>query len=192
MAKDFGCQSNQQKRIGHCQKAVHSSVNSHETVKKLGKTRVVYSKELRNGCSYNWRADWAKLIGKTYAQVVKAKYDLGGQIQTQRQQAVGKKQLKPTVLAKKHNVIPVSRPITETVENTKHVKCKKVTTGVRTVSKVLKPCDGFHCQTKNRFELLPPVVESLANSDNIVRDNLSESSKTRKQANAHSTVNNGY
>ena len=47
-------------------------------VEKFCNTRIVHSKNFKNGCSANWRADWAKFVGKTYAQVVKAKGDARG------------------------------------------------------------------------------------------------------------------
>ena len=153
------------------------SVNNCVTVKKSGKRRIVYSKDLKNGCSYNWRADWATFVGKTYAQVVKAKNDLQGQTLTQPKQAVGKRRFKSTVLANNYNIAPVSCPVVKNVENIKHVKCKKVTktTGVKTLLKTSKPHDVFHCQTKNRFELAP-LAETSDNCVNIVMNNLPGSS----------------
>ena len=173
---------------------MQKSVNNCVTVKKSGKTRIVYSKDLKNGCSYNWRADWATFVGKTYAQVVKAKNDLQGQTLTQPKQAVGKRQFKPTVLANNYNIAPVSCAVVKNVENIKHVKCKKVTkaTGVRTLLKTSKPRDLFHCQTKNRFELLAPPAETSDNCVNIGWNNVPGSSESRNHVKAHSIVNSGH
>ena len=47
------------------------SVNSSDNVQKYCNTRIIHSNDLTNGCSSNWRADWARFVGKTYAQVLK-------------------------------------------------------------------------------------------------------------------------
>ena len=154
MGKEYkhmaGVSKTSKKRLGHRQQAVQRSVNNCVTVKKSGKTRIVYSKDLKNGCSYNWRADWATFVGKTYAQVVKAKNDLQGQTLTQPKQAVGKRRFKPTVLANNYNIAPDSCPVVKNVENIKHVKCKKVTktTGVKTLLKHLNHVTCFIVKPK--------------------------------------------
>ena len=89
---------------------------------------------------------------------------------------------------------PVSCPVVKNVENIKHVKCKKVTktTGVKTLFKTPKPRDMFHCQTKNRFELLALPPETSDNCVNMVMDNAPGRSESRDHAKAHSTVNSGH
>ena len=54
---------------------------------KMFNTRNVYSNVYTNNCSLNWRADWSRFSGKTYAQVLKSKpvsqdFNLAGQKQT--------------------------------------------------------------------------------------------------------------
>ena len=171
---------------------MQKSVNTCVTVKN-GKTRVVYSKNLQNGCSYNWRADWAKFVGKTYAQVVQAKNDLQGQTLTQPTQAVAKRRFKATPFINNSNMASVSCPVVKNVQNMKHVKCKVTrTTGVKTLFKTQKPRDVFHCETKNRFEFLPPSPEASDNCLNTVMDNVPGRSESRDHAKAHSTVNSGH
>ena len=62
---------------------VYSSHND----QKYCKTRKVHSNDLKNGCTSNLRVDWARFIGKTYAQVFKtnklAKNYLKGHSQNQ-------------------------------------------------------------------------------------------------------------
>ena len=62
------------KRVGHCVRAVH---NKNFTVNKKQNSDVVYTKtrvisnyNVHNGCSNNWRADWSKFVGRSYAEVV--------------------------------------------------------------------------------------------------------------------------
>ena len=62
------------------QKGVDSFCN--KNVVKNYKPRTVYSNLTYNGSSYNWKADWARFVGKTYAKVVLSnvnkKHDLQG------------------------------------------------------------------------------------------------------------------
>ena len=58
------------KLIEHYQKAVHKCVNNGHNSQKYCKSRIVSSNVSSNGYSLNWRADWARLVGKTYAQVL--------------------------------------------------------------------------------------------------------------------------
>ena len=46
---------------------VNKSQNSHVLYTK---TRVICNPDVHNGCSSNWRADWLKFLGRTYAEVV--------------------------------------------------------------------------------------------------------------------------
>ena len=46
---------------------VNNSQNSHVLYTK---TRVIFNPDVHNGCSSNWRADWSKFLGRTYAEVV--------------------------------------------------------------------------------------------------------------------------
>ena len=34
------------------------------------KTRVIHNNNVNNGCSSNWKADWSRLLGRLYAEVV--------------------------------------------------------------------------------------------------------------------------
>ena len=63
--------------------------------------RIVQSKNLKNRCSSNWRADWARFVGKTYAQVVKVKIDLEGQSKSQSNQVIVKKTVQTQSLGAK-------------------------------------------------------------------------------------------
>ena len=153
----------------------------------------MYARDLKNGSSSNWRADWARFAGKTYAQVVKAKNGPAGQNQAQSKQAVTQRQFKPTALVQKHKVVPVSCPVTKNVASIKQVKCKKVKnmTGLKPLPKRAKLCDTFHCQTKNRFALLASSVESSENRVNTVPANLSECSpKKANHIKTHHIVTN--
>ena len=63
------------KRIGHCPKTVQNVVNtvynnSRSCSVLYNKTRVIYNSVVNNGCSSNWRADWSRLLGRSYAEVV--------------------------------------------------------------------------------------------------------------------------
>ena len=75
MSKDCKVSSrNSKKRVMHCQSAVPSCNDSvhecHLSNKMYYATRTVYSNNLCNGTSSNWKADWARFTGKSYAQVV--------------------------------------------------------------------------------------------------------------------------
>ena len=182
---------NIKKRVGHCQKAVQMVACNFHSVQKSCNTRIVYSKDLKNGCSSNWRADWAKFVGKTYAQVVKVKSDPRGQNQSQLNQVVVKRQVKPTALVKKCTVVPASSSVTKNDKNTKHVKCKKVKnfTGMKTLPKVSQACDNFQCQSKNKFEPLAPFVEGSKTSVDTVTGLRPESSlKSMKHTQTQHTV----
>ena len=65
-------------------RAVQKGVDSFcsKNVVKNYKPRTVYSNVTYNGSSYNWKADWARFVAKTYAKVVLSnvskKHDLQG------------------------------------------------------------------------------------------------------------------
>ena len=109
---------------------MQTSVKNCSKIQKSCKENVVYSKNLKNGCSSNWKADWARFTGKTYAQVVKAKNDLEGRMQIQSKQPVISRQFKPTALVRKHKAVPV----------TEQVKYKKVT-NMPSLKKIAKKSD---------------------------------------------------
>ena len=58
----------------HCQKAVQRCTDSVYSSQIPNNTycasRIVYNSNLYNGTSSNWKADWARFIGKSYSQVV--------------------------------------------------------------------------------------------------------------------------
>ena len=84
------------------------SVNNCHNVQNNFNTKIVHSKDLKKGCSSNWGADWARFVGKMYAQIVKVKNDPKGQSQSKSNQVVVEKQFKPTVSVQKRTAIPVS------------------------------------------------------------------------------------
>ena len=49
-------------------------INVNKCVKSY-KSKIVYSTVVNNGLSVNWKADWARFRGKTYAQVLKSNTD---------------------------------------------------------------------------------------------------------------------
>ena len=61
----------------HCNTAVHNITNEGKKdciyKNKLYKARIVYTNSNNNGTSSNWRADYHKFKGLTYAQVVELK-----------------------------------------------------------------------------------------------------------------------
>ena len=123
---------------------------------------------MKNGCSSNWRADWARLAGKTYAQVLKtnklAKNDLGGHSQSEPNQ--------------KGNAVPVHSSVSKNDKNVKNVVCKNVlsTTGLQTLPKVGQMYDKFHYQTNNRFALFAPSVGGQENTDDSIFESELQSS----------------
>ena len=42
---------------------------SHSCSVLYNKTRVIHNSNANNGCSSNWRADWSRVLGRSYAQV---------------------------------------------------------------------------------------------------------------------------
>ena len=59
------------KQVRHCFKAVQNSfiLNDARNVSYIN-TRLICNNNVHNGCSSNWRADWSKFVGRTYAEVV--------------------------------------------------------------------------------------------------------------------------
>ena len=74
MAKDYRVSSKPAKKkpLGHCQRAVQQDVTSVNKHVKLYKLKIVYATVSNNGSSINWRADWSRFKGKTYAQVLQS------------------------------------------------------------------------------------------------------------------------
>ena len=53
--------------------------NAQNTHVSYTNTRLICNTNVHNGCSSNWRADWSKFVGRTYAEVVSSnpyKYEL--------------------------------------------------------------------------------------------------------------------
>ena len=140
-------------------------VNKNCASKEVYKTRIVVSKNVHNGCSFNWRADWARLQGKTYAQVVKANNDLCSQGQIWTGKTVAKKVWATKKSTPKHSKAPVSSPALENNVNKLQIKSKKVAnlTSPKIAQEKSRPGDLFNCYTKNRFQPLDPLVDSPEN-----------------------------
>ena len=43
---------------------------SHSCSVLYNKTRVIHNSNANNGCSSNWRADWSRVLGRSFAQVL--------------------------------------------------------------------------------------------------------------------------
>ena len=49
----------------------YTIVNSRQKCNVLyNKTKVTHSSNVNNGCISNWKADWYRLLGRSYAEVV--------------------------------------------------------------------------------------------------------------------------
>ena len=141
------------------------SVNNNCESKEVYKTRIVLSKNVHNGCIFNWRADWARLQGKTYAKVVKANNDLCSQGQIWAGKTVAKKVWATKKFTPKHSKAPVSSPALENNVNKLQIKSKKVAnlTSPKIAQEKSRPGDIFNCYTKNRFQPHDPLVDSPEN-----------------------------
>ena len=118
-------------------------------------------------------ADWARFVGKTYAQVVKCnmkqKYDFQGHKTTEFTDS-------PTVMVSgaktkkfKNEISPVCSTAFKSVKNVKSVTCKQNSKKLQ----VVQEYSGFVCHVKNRFTPLTPSIEGEGPSmaDNPIVNN---------------------
>ena len=141
------------------------SVNNSCQSKKVYRTRSVVSKNGYNGCSLNWRADWAKLQGKTYAQVVKASSKVHSH-DAKWVEKIGLNKAGATKISPpKHSKAPVSTLALENNVNKPQIKSKKVVDlkSPKIAQQKAKLGDKFYCHTKNRFQALDSLVDSPDN-----------------------------
>ena len=132
---------------------VKNSVNNH-------KTRTVYTNNSNNGFSHNWKADWARILGKTYAQVVKFGMKQNQTVQNQNSidyTARQKVQRCQTSVKKcQVSTSPVCSANLKHLHNVNKVMCKDNNVCREKIGQVHL---GSECKTKNRFALLAPSTE---------------------------------
>ena len=138
---------------------VKNGVNTH-------KTRTVYSNNSNNGCSHNWKADWARILGKTYAQVVKFGMKQEHTVQNQNssdhtaRQRVEKSQT--NVKKCQISTSPVCSANMKRLHNVNKIMCQDNNVRREKIGQVHL---GFQCKTKNRFALLAPSTETQGDNN---------------------------
>ena len=126
------------------------NVNKHV---KIHNQRLVYSNVCNNGVSVNWRADWARYQGKSYAQVVKSNIN-----PPHRSRVLVSPRVISDSFKNKHvehvfcsNVAPVSPPVHTQVKKPLTKKLEKI---VNTDLQGPIAPRQFVCTTANRFAAL--------------------------------------
>ena len=138
---------------------VYSSVLAKNVVNSH-KARTVYTNNNNNGFSHNWKADWARILGKTYAQVVKFGMKQNQIVQDQNSNDCTARQrvevCKTNIKKCQVNTSPVCSTSLNHLHSVNKVMCRD---NNLCQSKVGQEHLGFECKTKNRFALVAPSTE---------------------------------
>ena len=139
----------------HCHRAVPEVITGDGRISYVNKqqmfnTRVVYSNVCTNSGSFNWRADWARYSGKTYAQVLKSKpvRQEFGTVVPKQAQGLGKSNHKNIV---KKVGGEAQQPVSTVPVRPSDEKCVKIDKTQTNVYGKAKNKDCFHLVLSNRF-----------------------------------------
>ena len=127
-------------------------VNVNKCVKKY-KSKIVYATLVNNGSSINWKADWARFRGKTYAQVLKSNIDncRRSRVQAKYKVDIPRSRERHFKFVNSDTAAFVGLPV--------HAKNQKSMSGnmnTKIAKNFQNPSsnEGFFCPTANRFALL--------------------------------------
>ena len=114
------------------------------------KSKIVYSTMSNNGFSVNWKTDWARFRGKTYAQVLKCNIDsnCGSQVQIRSKINVSCSKKKQSKRYNSSRSASIDLPVHAKCKNSSSVEIERIATKS---FQCAPAAIGFVCPAANKF-----------------------------------------
>ena len=146
--------------LGQCTTKILLLTRSNTSDVVYTKTRVISNYNVHNGCSNNWRADWSKFVGRSYAEVVSSNPSPRLYIENEKVQQVNK--LPATDSCKRKTIYKPTCGSVSPVTGKYKIQ-RRCTVTKQPVSKTTNNSAHYCIPVTNRFESLS--VHDTDNTD---------------------------